>query len=137
MGRQVTRSIPLLRLFLAGLLPVALAACGSPSERPPRIAPADVERARTVLLPLKKELLAALTQALAEGGPEAAIHVCQLRAPAIAASASPEGVAMGRTSLRLRNPENAPRPWVRPLLAEYQAAKRARKAAARQSRSSS
>jgi hypothetical protein len=66
--------------------------------------------------------LAALTGALAEGGPEAAIEVCRVRAPEIAAAVSGDGVSMGRTAVRLRNRANAPKRWVDPLLAEYQAA---------------
>ncbi|HET9552630.1 MAG TPA: DUF3365 domain-containing protein, partial [Anaeromyxobacteraceae bacterium] len=51
--------------------------------------------------------------------PPAAVAVCAEEAPAIAAEvAAASGVAVGRTSDRLRSPANAPRPWVRPFLAE-------------------
>jgi hypothetical protein len=66
---------------------------------------------------LRKELEAAM-----KDGPAAAIDVCAERAPAIAAAHSVEGLAVGRTSHKLRNPQNAPRPWVKLILDEMVAA---------------
>lgn len=86
-------------------------------------ASAGVEaRAQAALKPLKQGLMKALTEAMASGGPEAAIAVCRDEAPKIAAAASRDGVVVGRTSDRLRNPDNAPRAWAAPILAEYAAA---------------
>ena len=48
--------------------------------------------------------------------------LASLRAPEIAAGLSTDGVRVGRTSHRLRNPANAPRPWMEPVLAELRAA---------------
>lgn len=76
------------------------------------------ERGAGVVLPFKQQLLKELTAALAQG-PEHAIDVCRLRAPELAREASSESVRVGRTSHRLRNPANAPRDWVKPLLAAY------------------
>ena len=78
-----------------------------------------MEKARNALQPLKEQLVDALTGALEEGGPENAIAVCRDEAPRIAAELSVGGVRMGRTSHKLRNPDNAPQPWVEPLLATY------------------
>jgi hypothetical protein len=50
---------------------------------------------------------------------QAAIHVCREQAPEIAVQLSVDGVRMGRTSHKTRNPANAPEPWVEPLLAAY------------------
>jgi hypothetical protein len=64
----------------------------------------------------------ALKDALREGlaqGPVAGIAACQLRAPAIADRLSRDGVRMGRTSHRLRNPSNVPPDWVSPILEAY------------------
>ncbi len=97
------------------ILAVLLAAC-SPS---PEVSAADAERARAALLPLKQGLMAELSGAMADGGPERAIKVCRERAPAIAAEAAEPGIRLGRTSHRLRNPDNAPPAWVEPLLADY------------------
>ena len=83
-----------------------------------QISQEDMARAQENLLPFKQELKAALVGALAEGA-ESSIQVCREQAPAIAASVGEAGVTMGRTSHRLRNPDNAPEPWMEPLLAAY------------------
>lgn len=57
-------------------------------------------------------------EAMADG-PVAAIRVCSEEAPRIARETAPPGMKMGRTSHRLRNPDNAPQEWMRPLLKIY------------------
>jgi hypothetical protein len=96
----------------------AVLACQQAGERDP-VSRAEMERAQETLAPFKSELVDALTGALGDGTPETAIHVCRERAPEIAARLSVDGVEMGRTSHKTRNPANAPRPWVEPLLAAY------------------
>ena len=76
------------------------------------------ERGAGVIAPFKQRLLAELTQGLAPG-PEHALEVCRARAPQIAAEASLHGARVGRTSHKLRNPENRAPAWVEPLLASY------------------
>jgi hypothetical protein len=78
----------------------------------------DVYRAQEALRPFQEELKGALLEGL-EDGPRGAILVCKSAAPAIAARRNAEGVEMGRTSHKLRNPANAPAEWLRPLLADY------------------
>jgi hypothetical protein len=57
-------------------------------------------------------LVAELTSTLESDGPARAIEVCQKRAPEIAATVSEEtGLRIGRTSFRLRNPDNQPPAW--------------------------
>ena len=61
-------------------------------------------------------------QALSSGmqeGPAAAIEVCSEVAPGIASSLSVDGVRMGRSSHKLRNPANVPPEWLEPLIAAY------------------
>lgn len=87
-----------------------------------------LEAGRQALAPFQAGLQAALKEGLAKG-PVEAVDACRLRAPAIArdaardasAGAGPDAAAveLGRTSHKLRNPANAPREWVRPLLAGY------------------
>lgn len=96
---------------------VALVACATPPS-PARDA-AFLARGAAVVAPFKQRLLGELTGAIARGGAEHAIDVCQLRAPELAREAHAPGVRMGRTSHRLRNPANAPPEWAAPLLAEY------------------
>ena len=104
-----------MRTLLITLLLLAVAACGGRSEP---VSEADAGRAQAALGPFKQDLMTALTGALQQG-PEHALDACRLRAPEIAAALSKEGIAMGRTSHKLRNPDNAPAPWVEPLLASY------------------
>jgi hypothetical protein len=79
---------------------------------------ASVAKAAAALAPFKSEMKAALMDGLSSG-PEQAITVCSEKAPALAAELSRDGVELGRTSHKLRNPENAPPDWVKPLLADY------------------
>ncbi len=76
-----------------------------------------------------------LQTAMQDGGPTKAIEVCQQRAPAIAAEISDEtGWSVGRTSLKLRNPENAPDEWERAVLEDFDAQRAAGVPAAELSR---
>jgi hypothetical protein len=56
---------------------------------------------------------------MSEDGIEAAIVACQMKAPTIAGAAGSDSIRVGRTSHRLRNPENAPSDWVAPILESY------------------
>ena len=80
----------------------------------------DTERARgaELLAPFKKDLKQALKSGLAEG-PAAAIQVCRVKAPGIADALSVEGVRMGRSSHKLRNPDNKAPDWVSPIMQAY------------------
>ncbi len=71
------------------------------------------------LEPFKQELQQALRDGLAQG-PVEAIAACRVRAPEIASSLSRDGIRLGRTSHRLRNPSNVAPGWVRPLLDSYE-----------------
>jgi hypothetical protein len=61
---------------------------------------------------LQTSLMARLRQAMDSGGTEMAVTVCRDEAVAISDRINREyGITIGRTSHRLRNPVNAPRPW--------------------------
>ena len=106
------RQIPIL-VFAA----VVLALACQPGAEP--VSQAEMDQAQATLAPFKEQLVEALMGVLEEGSPTDAIHVCRERAPEIAARLSVDGVRMGRTSHKTRNPANAPEPWVEPLLAAY------------------
>ena len=83
----------------------------------------EQERQRERALAAKEELFASLFAELAaamrEGGPEAAVEVCSERAPEIArAVGEKRGVEIGRTSWKLRNPDNTPPVWAKLFVAE-------------------
>ncbi len=72
----------------------------------------------TLLAPFKRDLKAALVEGM-QLGPANAIDVCRLEAPALAAEHSKEGVRIGRSSHRLRNPANSGPVWVREAIAAW------------------
>ena len=117
--------------WAAAALVLALAACERREPAPAETARSPAgdpltsdEQARVVaqaaaaITPFKQQLSAALTKALQQGGPLQAIEVCAETAPRLAAQASSEQTQVGRSALRLRNPSNAPREWLKPLLAD-------------------
>jgi len=82
----------------------------------------DVEvvkaRAAETLQPFKMQLMQALQGGMAEGAVNA-IDACRLQAPAIVEAVTPEGWALGRTSHRVRNSDNAPNAWQRHWINHY------------------
>ncbi len=87
---------------------------------------AKTKIAREAALDFAKELQSALKSAMENGGPAAGVEVCQQSAPAIAAAASERlNGEVGRTSLRTRNPANAPDDWERKALEAFEARKAA------------
>ena len=94
-----------------------LAGCGGPGH-PGEIPDETITEAADLAARFKSTLMAALKEGLADG-PAQAIGACSIQAPELAAELSVGGVRIGRTSLRLRNPVNAPEPWLEPLLKEY------------------
>jgi hypothetical protein len=68
---------------------------------------------------LASEMMGELTAALDAGDPAAAIDVCRVKAPAVAAHVSEQfGLEIGRTSHKLRNPANVAPDWAEPYVAE-------------------
>ena len=119
------------RYFIAASLVLLLAACSDAPDSSAPVVDMDVpvlpvydeevmkQQAAQVLLPFKQQLMQALQRGL-EQGPAQAIDVCRLEAPAIATAAAVDGVEIGRSSFRLRNPANAPTIWQQVGLRHYQ-----------------
>jgi hypothetical protein len=73
---------------------------------------AQQELAAAATNALASELLGELEAALASGGGSAGIQACREKAPEIAARVSQQfGLKIGRTSHRLRGPNNTPPAW--------------------------
>lgn len=71
---------------------------------------------------LGKSLMEALTTSVAADGFEDSLLFCRGAAPDLATKVGEKwGVRIGRTSHKLRNPENAPPQWARPLVEERRA----------------
>jgi hypothetical protein len=79
---------------------------------------ANQDHAATILEPFKRNLQQALREGLSRS-PVEAVSACQLQAPKIAEGISRDGIRVGRTSDRLRNPDNRSPDWARPILEEY------------------
>ncbi|MCC6164754.1 MAG: DUF3365 domain-containing protein [Acidobacteria bacterium] len=108
-----------LKLVVALML-VGAALAGLNAQTPPATV-ADTEavvaRATQAIQELQATLIGRLKAAMTEGGPAAAVTVCRDEAQALTATVGAKyQVAIGRTSHRLRNPNNAPRAWAVPTV---------------------
>ena len=86
-----------------------------PDELRPR-----VERGMQAMDAVQARLFQALGAAISEGPASEALEVCsEVAQPLTAEGAAEAGIELGRTSLKIRNPENEPEDWVRPWLEEH------------------
>ena len=72
-----------------------------------------------IVISLQSALLAELHRKVAAVGPAMALASCHIAGTSLALQLSRKGIAAGRTSARLRDPANAPRPWAAPIVARY------------------
>jgi hypothetical protein len=80
-----------------------------------------VTESRKLVQEFTQSLKRELQRGLKAGGPTYAIGVCNVNAPTIAAALADEsGWEVGRTSLRIRNPVNAPDAWERHILETFE-----------------
>lgn len=80
--------------------------------------------ARSAQKKLGSSLKEALTGAVEESSFDGAVDFCQKQAPALAREVSDEaGVEIGRTSHKLRNPDNAPPTWAEDVVESQQKGK--------------
>ena len=137
MKRAIQTSFPLLSLLAVGCPPPAsqpappprlepdpapAAAAEGWSELAPTTSDARIQRAAAARDALGGLLKKRLLAAIQEGGPVKAVAVCQETAPQIAREVRAEtGVSVGRTSFRVRNPDNAPPAWTAPYVEERRA----------------
>jgi hypothetical protein len=99
------------RLIVVALAVAMCAACEQPAIN-------YMTRGAELLAPFKQNLKTALVAGM-EAGPAEAISACSIEAPRIAEGLSVKGVLMGRSSHKLRNPENASPDWLAPILRGY------------------
>jgi hypothetical protein len=89
------------------------------SQAPEELRPA-ISRADLVVVTMQSAVLRELDAALARGGAAGGVSFCHVDVTGIIQRVNREpGVVAGRTSDRLRNPANAPRPWAAPLVAAH------------------
>lgn len=103
----------------------------APAAEPAKAAaPADkaalVESAKAAVQALGGTLKGELQAAMKAGGPVEALSVCNTKAPEIASKVSTEqGMQVSRTSLKNRNPDNAPTEWQTTVLNDFETRKAA------------
>jgi len=120
-------------ILIMGLAALSAAFAGGeiraaePGQVPPALGQVSlVEGAKAAAQAMGGALKAELEAALQAGGPVEALGVCQIRAPVIAAKISGEkGLKVSRTSLKVRNPNNAPKEWQAKVLNAFEARKAA------------
>ncbi|WP_372927597.1 DUF3365 domain-containing protein, partial [Marinobacter sp.] len=81
------------------------------AEAPAQSADKQVAESRAMVKMFSGALKEALQAAIKEGGLTNGIGVCKTVAPEIAADNSNEEWTISRTSLKVRNPDNAPTEW--------------------------
>lgn len=114
------------KMILASLVLLGLSACQShpPSAaaREPVVDVAALEQAAQARVqPFAGQLLSAMQGAMQAGGATQAIDVCAELAPALAKQASTDGWTVGRTSDKVRNPDNAADAWELAVLNKFSA----------------
>lgn len=118
------------RLKALGAVLVVLAAwstCAQTAQERPTYRAADVppqlqaaqREADLIIITLQSALLAELHRKVAAAGPAMALASCHIAGTAVALQLSRRGIDAGRTSARLRDPANAPRPWAAAIVARY------------------
>ena len=81
----------------------------------------QVAASRATVKEFMQSLKGELEKGMQEGGPVNAISVCSMTAPGLANTYSArKGWDVGRTSLKVRNPENAPDIWEQAVLQEFE-----------------
>lgn len=89
------------------------------AQAPAELRPA-IQRADGAIIELQTAILLELRQKLARDGPVVLMASCHLWGVAAASRVErQEGIAIGRTSNRLRNPKNAPRSWAASIVKLY------------------
>ena len=117
-GRLIQGLVMLAAGFASSGSPAAQTAAPSwPIAEAPAELRAVVPRADLIVVSMHDAVLRELGDALSRGGAGSAIGFCHLDATYVSQRIGKDsGIAAGRTSDRLRNPTNAPRPWAAPLV---------------------
>lgn len=125
------RCFSFLLLLILALFLICLTGCQNETSPVPEAASSDSDaelpaertdpksRALAAKQALFEKLSTRLLAAMSSGGPAAAIEVCSREASQIAAEVSEEhGLKIGRTSFKLRNPQNSPPAWTQHFVDE-------------------
>lgn len=84
-----------------------------------------LQQSKGIMKEFMESLKGELQSAMKSGGPVHAIDTCHRVAPGIATEKSRNGWQVGRTSLKVRNPDNAPDAWELAALQKFEERKAA------------
>ena len=118
------RSASILILGAALTASIALAPFPSVAAKPNSNTPSEIIDSRGAAQKFGATLKEALQQAMQSGGAVNSVAVCHDKAEQIATDLSQNtGMLVGRTSLKVRNPANAPDNWELAVLKQFDARK--------------
>jgi len=104
------------KLIPFSLLLIAICACAdNTSQQEEKFQ----QQAALKIKALANELKQALSASMQSGGPVAAVQTCKLEAPKITHALN-DNLVIKRTSLKLRNPDNAPDAWEKEVLTSFE-----------------
>lgn len=106
-------------LALATLWSAAAMSANESASKPVMTQQALTQEARQQTKAFGSHLKKTVKQGMMAGGPTEAIHLCNTQAPGIASEHSQGDWKVGRTSLKLRNPDNKPTAWEASVLADF------------------
>ncbi len=108
------------------LISVAALSCTIPTLSMAETTAGANDEAQALIQQFASTLKTELVTAIKAGGPANAVEVCKEKAPAIAESLSQTSDwEIGRTSLKTRNPDNAPDAWETRILEQFESLKAA------------
>lgn len=113
------------RILFIFLLSTLLSCQNQDQSMPPEKKEALLKTSQEASQKLMKELKTQLVNTMKAGGPPAALEVCHTQAPLIAIGNSTEKMTLRRTSLKPRNPSNAPKAYEKQILEQWQNAPQA------------
>lgn len=109
-----------MKILLASILLIFSSASIAGGDDPDDMA-VFIGQSKAQIKRLATSLKTKLTEAMQNGGPGKAIEVCNLEAPVITSDInSTSDVYVKRTSLKIRNPDNAPDEWEIMVLNKFQ-----------------
>ena len=114
----MVKKIHPIKLFFTSIVFSALIACTDNQSNNLNEFEQDASlKIKSLATNLKKELGASMQK----GGPIAAVNTCKIKAPEITNQLNDtDNIKINRTSLRLRNPNNAPDDWERNILMSFE-----------------
>ncbi|MDH5766256.1 MAG: DUF3365 domain-containing protein [Gammaproteobacteria bacterium] len=117
------------KIILALMVTTLPVACAT-IEKTPQLTDSEkqalVAEGKKIFMEFANNLVGHVKGGLKSGGPVKTIEICNRVAPAVAAELSiKHGVELARTSLKLRNPDNAPDAWEKNVLIKFEERKAA------------